>query len=316
MPAGAAERTRSPPLGRALVRRDVHAGVGRGQAARTAGGQPGGDGPAREDVGVGGQHVRRHGAARRQAGEVDAPGVAAVQRDGLVHHLLDRQCLATAASAVARLEPVETGVGVVDAARLRQDQRESVGVGELGPAGVRVVVVRALRAAVQGDDQRGAGRQCVRRVGVHRQVAGVGAETGDLSQTRGGCLGAHGEQTARQGHSPGGGGTTAHACGEGPGETTSRTRLSHDDCLLMLWGASPVPAGPVTGVRCIIGALVPVPAWAGQPPVTGTCVTARHIPTPEGACTAGTHRPAGPGGEGETRSAVYRAPRVVPTTTT
>ncbi len=185
---------RGPPLRGGPVRWAVHAGVGRGQRLGAACGQPRGDGTAREDVGVGGEHVGRHAAAGRQTGDVDAAGIAAVLLDRLVGHLLDRQGLAPAAGAVTRLEPVEAGVGVVGGVRLRVDHREPVAVGQRGPARVGVVVARALRTAVQGQDQRRAGREGVGDVGVHGQVSGVGPEPGDLGEARRGRRRAGGEQ--------------------------------------------------------------------------------------------------------------------------
>ncbi|EXI86970.1 MAG: hypothetical protein AW12_02100 [Candidatus Accumulibacter sp. BA-94] len=55
-------------------------------------------------------------------------------------------------------------------------------IGERRPTAALVVRSRALRAAVQDDDQRRLRRQARRNILVHAQLAGIGAETGDLAQ--------------------------------------------------------------------------------------------------------------------------------------
>ena len=142
-----------------------------------------------EDVRVGGEHDRAHRSARGEAADVDAGAVHSEVRLGVVDHLLDRQRLALTPGGVAGLEEVEAGVGVVAGGLLGDDQGELPLVGVLLPAGVGEVAGRVLGAAVQQHHGRGVGRQVVRPVGVHGEVARVGAEAGDLGQGRGlgGC---------------------------------------------------------------------------------------------------------------------------------
>ena len=97
-------------------------------------------------------------------------------------HLPDRSGLATAARDIARIEPVETGVGVVHGLLLGHQQRKSVAFGERRPAGAEVVSGRGLAAAVQDDDERGRARQRRRRIGEHFERAGIGAESADFDQ--------------------------------------------------------------------------------------------------------------------------------------
>jgi hypothetical protein len=105
-----------------------------------------------------------------------------VQRDHARHHGADRGGFALVAGNVARLEPVETGVGIVGAPLLRQQQRETMSLGQPRPAGAAIILLRTLSAAMQRHDQRAAGGQMRRHVGEHPQIAGVVTEGGDLVQ--------------------------------------------------------------------------------------------------------------------------------------
>ena len=103
--------------------------------------------------------------------------------DHVLDHLADRQRFARIALHVARLEPVEAAQGVVAAPLLGQQHRKAVAVGKLRPAGAVVVGGCRLGTAVEHDDQPCCGRKCRRNVAQHAQIAGIGAEIRNFSET-------------------------------------------------------------------------------------------------------------------------------------
>jgi hypothetical protein len=159
-----------------------HAVEGLLHGVRGAVGQAGDDRAAGEDLGIGREHDRGHGAAGGQPGDEDAAAVDRMRGDHALDHRMDRRRLAEAALRVAAREPVEAGLRVVLALLLREEQREAMAIGEARPAGAVIVAGRRLRAAVQDDDERRSLRQRLRHVFEHAQIAGIGAEALDLAQ--------------------------------------------------------------------------------------------------------------------------------------
>ncbi len=97
-------------------------------------------------------------------------------------HLPDRSGFAAAARDIARIEPVEAGVGVVGALLFGHQQRKAIALGERRPAGAEVVSGRGLAAAVQDDDERARTRQLLRHIGEHFERAGIGAKFADFNE--------------------------------------------------------------------------------------------------------------------------------------
>ncbi len=116
--------------------------------------QPGDDGAAGEDFGVGGKHHRGHRAAGRKAGDEDAPAIDGMRDDHRLDHLANRQCFAGVAADVFGHEPVEAEVGVVGALLLGKKHGEAMQIGQRRPAGTLVISRGGLGAPVQDDDQR------------------------------------------------------------------------------------------------------------------------------------------------------------------
>ena len=143
------------------------------------------DGPARKNLRVRGQHDRGHGAARGQAGDIDArPGDAMIEHHAL-DHLPDRQSFAAFARRVRGAEPGEAAVGIVRAFLLGQQQGEAEAIGHGRPAGAVIVSAGRLRAPVQDDNQGRGIRETFGTVAEHAQIAGVRAEALDFGKTRG-----------------------------------------------------------------------------------------------------------------------------------
>ena len=101
--------------------------------------QAGDDGAAREHFRIDRQHHRRHRAAGGKAGDIDAAGIDFVIGDHPRDHLPDRSGFAAAARDIARIEPVEAGVGVVGRLLLGHQQRKAITLGERRPAGAEIV---------------------------------------------------------------------------------------------------------------------------------------------------------------------------------
>jgi hypothetical protein len=107
-----------------------------------------------EDVGVLARQDRRHRAARRQAGHVDAIGVDGVRLQHVADHAGEERRLAGAAPLVAGSEPVPALVRV-RARRLRRVENEdAVLLRQLVHPRADGEVVGVLGAAVQHDHQR------------------------------------------------------------------------------------------------------------------------------------------------------------------
>ena len=128
--------------------------------------QPRDNGAGRKHFGIGGEHDRRHGAARREPGDENAMRVDLMVAHHPRDHLPDRAGFAAPACGIFRIEPVEAAVGVVRWLLLGHQQRETIMLRERGPAGAQIVAGGGLTTAVQDDDQTRApvaGRQARRR---------------------------------------------------------------------------------------------------------------------------------------------------------
>ena len=142
----------------------------------------GNDGAARKHFRIGGQHHRRHGAAGGKAGDIDATGIDFVIGGHARDHLPDRSGFAATARDIARIEPVEAGVGVVRALLFGHQQRKAIALGERRPAGAEIVSGRGLAAAMQDDDERRRARQLLRHIREHLERAGIGAKSCDFDE--------------------------------------------------------------------------------------------------------------------------------------
>ena len=101
--------------------------------------QAGDHGAGREQLGIGGEHHRRHGAAGGKSGDENAARIDPVVADHPRDHLPDRTGLAAAARGVFRIEPVEAAIGVVRRLLLRHQQREPIVFCQRRPAGAEIV---------------------------------------------------------------------------------------------------------------------------------------------------------------------------------
>jgi hypothetical protein len=101
--------------------------------------ETGDDGAAREHFRIDSEHHRRHRAAGGKAGDIDAAGIDFVIGDHPRDHLPDRSGFALAARDIARIEPVEAGIGVVRGLLLGHQQRKAIALGERRPAGAEIV---------------------------------------------------------------------------------------------------------------------------------------------------------------------------------
>ena len=137
---------------------------------------------SREDIRIGRQQGRRHGTARRQAGHEDAARIDAMHMREMRDHGGDRACFPAVARRVALGEPVETMLRIVAARLLGQAQDEAVTRGQTRPAGAEIIVLRRLPAAVQHDDQRRTGRQLLRDMDQHTQLARIGTEIANFNE--------------------------------------------------------------------------------------------------------------------------------------
>ncbi len=153
-----------------------HRGQGVLRVDRRAVGQTGDDCAAGEQVRIGGQHRRRHRAAGRQPGDVDALLVQPVVDHHVGDHAADRGDLALAARGVARLEPVEAAMRIVRAALLRQQQGEPMPLGQGRPPGPGVIRSGGLRAPVQHHHERRTRWQSRRHIAQHPQRARIRAK--------------------------------------------------------------------------------------------------------------------------------------------
>src|SRR5215475_911449 len=104
-------------------------------------------------VGVSIGHDRGHGAARGEAGNVDAAGVDRVLVDDVFGEPRDQGRLATAAVLVFGLEPVPVQPRIGAARLLRVGDQETVAFGQLVHSGAGGKVICALRTTVQHHDQ-------------------------------------------------------------------------------------------------------------------------------------------------------------------
>ncbi len=152
---------------------------------RAAIGKSGNDGAAGKNLRIGRQHDRSHGAAGREAGHEHPAPVNAERRNGMLDHLPDRKRLALVARNVARQEPREAILRIVGRLLLRIDDRKAEAIGERRPAGAVVVLLGALAAAVQRDDQWRQARQALGNIDEHAQVAGISAERRQFVQAAG-----------------------------------------------------------------------------------------------------------------------------------
>ena len=169
------------PLGRGVA--DRPAGTGRapgryaGEAVRR---DPGERGPGLEDVRVvAEQHVRHHRAAG-DPGDVDPRRVHVVVGQGVVDPGLDPDRVAAAVPGQG-LGGVHVPAAV-EARRGRVQHDELVLVRQRLVLGAAVHRRGAAAAPVHGDQQRRVGRQLGGHVHEHPDVAGVGAEVGQLGQ--------------------------------------------------------------------------------------------------------------------------------------
>ena len=99
-----------------------HAPEGGGHADCAAIGHTGDHGAAREHLGVGRQHNRRHPTPRREAGNEHPAAVDRMGLDHVLDHVPDRERLTLAALAVTALKPVEAASRVVGALLLGEEQ--------------------------------------------------------------------------------------------------------------------------------------------------------------------------------------------------
>ncbi len=255
------------PLGRCPVGRAVHAGVGRGsrcrrrkRAVRSRRSRP-----RRRR---GGEHVGRHAAAGRQARDEDASGVAAAYREiAPVHHLFDRQCLATAAALSPGWNQLKQELALFAPLVWGRPPRSRSGRRTSAIPSARSSRSR-LRAAVQVTTSS-AGGQGVGHARVHgelpglvpnpvtwvRPVADAGGPAATSAAVRDEGAGRGGDPAA--GRLRGGGGPS----GAGGGWPT------HVGCS---WRT--VDALPRSDARCLVigvcassGALMPLLAWTEQP---------------------------------------------------
>ncbi len=97
-------------------------------------------------------------------------------------HLPHRESFALIALRVARLEPVETQIGVIGALLLREEDRKSFLLRELRPTRSVVVDCCILRASMQHDDKGRFGRQDGRQIKPALQHARVRTEVFQLDQ--------------------------------------------------------------------------------------------------------------------------------------
>ncbi len=169
--------------------------VGGGEAAERYAGE---GGAGREHVGVVAEEDVRHHRTGGDAQGVDAGGVGRVGAGHPVDHRLDADRVAAAVPVQGlRRGDVEALAGAGDR-RVDDDEAQLVGQGGVFGAGVH----RRARspAVVHGHDDRRVRGDGGRDVHVHLEVAGVGAEAGDLGEGGGGDgLGAGGGRGCHEG---------------------------------------------------------------------------------------------------------------------
>ena len=134
------------------------------------------DAPTREGIRVACEHHGRHRATGGQAGDEDAGGIGAKARLHLGYHLPDRQGFTSASARIRIRIPVETEIGIVRPRLLGEEQREAMIVGRARPAGIVVIALGILRAAVKHDDKRSALDEGLGNIGPGAKGAGIGAE--------------------------------------------------------------------------------------------------------------------------------------------
>ena len=169
---------RIAPFAAVARRRAVHGAHRFAHVRRRAMRQARNDGAGGEEFGIGRQHGRCHAAARRQAGDENARGIADEIFCRFQNHLSDGGGLALVAAGVARLEPVEAGAHVVRHGLFRRQQGKAETPRQLGPARARIQPGGGLAAAMQDDQQRRARRQAGGLVAVLQQGARIGARQG------------------------------------------------------------------------------------------------------------------------------------------
>ena len=94
----------------------------------------------------------------------------------MLDHLADRHGLTPSPPSIARLEPVETEIGIVGPLLLGEQDREAVAFGKLRPATAAIVGGSRLGAAVEHDYEPG--RRLPRRENEGVELARVGAKAG------------------------------------------------------------------------------------------------------------------------------------------
>src|SRR6185437_10140192 len=123
-----------------------------------------------------------HCASGREAGNEHPGGIDAMVRHHRHHHLSDRRRLSVASFYVLALKPVETAVGIVQSLLLWQQQGETESLGQRRPSRAKIIARRALRTAVQHDDERAAVLKTQRDETEHPQRARITSELWSFSQ--------------------------------------------------------------------------------------------------------------------------------------
>jgi YD repeat-containing protein len=168
---------------RAALRAPAHAVERLTDVGRAAVSDAGQDGACREDLRIGGQHHRGHRSAGAEAGHEDAAGIDVVEPRHAVDHRADRGGLAASAPGILDREPVEAQHRVVGPLLLGKEEDEAVPVGERGPAGAVIVDCGILGAAVEHDHDRGRALETFGHIVAGAQIAGIGAEIGEVRQS-------------------------------------------------------------------------------------------------------------------------------------